>query len=534
MRFALPLILCLAPTRFLLGADTDVADGWPLTRPERTDFTETSTSDDVKRFLDGLQSLGAPFTREVVGRSTQGRDLELVVVSDRPTTPEATRRAGKLVVYIQANIHGGEVEGKEAVQILLREIAQGRHADWLARSVLLTIPIYNPDGNDALGDARRLRSSQNGPAIVGQRPNGQGLDLNRDCIKAESPEMRAVLEHVYGRWDPDVVLDLHTTNGTRHGFRLTYSPPLDPNTPEPVLGYTRDHLLPDVRAALAAQGMQTFDYGNFAKDRWQTFGAEPRYVTNYAGTRGRIGVLSEATSYLPFRDRVDATHRFVREILDRLDPPTILARVRESDDRVIGWGLAPEQAPALGVRFEPTSRGRESIPLEDPEHRPASSSAPPGPLKTVEAEIFDRFSATRTASFPGAYFIPSAYPELIALLVRHGIRVERLEEPWEGTIDSFSIDDLGEGKDLYQGHRSKALAGSFERLEGIVPAGDYVVVTAQPLGVLAFALLEPESVDGAVAWGFLDRGLRVGGHYPVRKGVSRFVGVSTRVREVAR
>jgi hypothetical protein len=300
----------------------------PQTRAERSNYRETSSYADVVAFLRELMAGSRTMRLEWIGRSAQGRPMPLVVVADDPAiTPLKARAENRLVVYVQANIHGGEVEGKEAALRILREIGGrerlARPAWDLTRTVLLVAPIYNIDGNERLGPLARNRPSQDGPDPVGERANGQGFDLNRDCMKAESPEMRAVLEHVYVRWDAHAIMDLHTTNGTRHGYELTYSPPLNPTTEDGVLRYSRDELLPKVRAAhRRATGRDLFDYGNAARPssgpRWETFGFEPRYVTNYAGVRNRIGVLSEAASFQPFETRVEATVRFVWLVLEQL------------------------------------------------------------------------------------------------------------------------------------------------------------------------------------------------------------------------
>jgi predicted deacylase len=161
----------------------------------------------------------------------------MAIASDpQVTTPLEAKRLGRPIVYIQAHIHGGEVEGKEAAQALLRDLYR-ENSELLKKLVLVVVPIYNIDGNEKWGDGRVNRRSQTGPAIVGERPNDAGLDLNRDCMKAESPEMQSVLNGVYNPWDPDVVFDLHTTDGTRHGYELTYSPPLHPNTHPGVFEY---------------------------------------------------------------------------------------------------------------------------------------------------------------------------------------------------------------------------------------------------------------------------------------------------------
>src|SRR5207247_2922522 len=170
--------------------------------------------------------------------------------------------SGKLVVYLQANIHAGEVEGKEAVLAVLRELA-GPRRDLLQRLVVLVAPDYNPDGNDAFGPQAVNRSEQNGPELVGQRADGLNLDLNRDYFKAETPETRASLARVYTSWDPALMVDLHTTDGTRHGYLLTYAPPLDPNGPAGPSGFVRDQMLPALRRTLQDKYHEpTFDYGN--------------------------------------------------------------------------------------------------------------------------------------------------------------------------------------------------------------------------------------------------------------------------------
>jgi hypothetical protein len=346
-------------------AATGTAAPVPLTRPEASDYRETSTLDDVRVFFRELQLRGAPIALESMGALPSGRDIPLVVVAHPPVANAIeARRAGKLVVYLQANIHGGEVEGKEVAQVLVRELANGQHQELLQRLVLLVAPVFNADGNESWGDGLEQRAHQNGPARVGARANGQRLDLNRDCMKARAAETQAVLRAVYRAWDPDAVLDLHTTNGTRHGYPLTYSPPLCPGGDAAVLEFARDRLLPRVRARMRERhGLETFDYGNVetvqGERAWYSFGAEPRYVTNYAGVRGRLGILSEATSYLPFRERIAATRWFVLEVLSELaaSRTEVAALVSAADARAVEWGLHPERATPVALRHRAGDSG---------------------------------------------------------------------------------------------------------------------------------------------------------------------------------
>lgn len=451
----------------------------PLTRAERTGYAETSHYDDVIAFLEALK---LPIVW--IATSDQGRKVPLVKLGK-----------GKLKVYVQANIHGGEVEGKEAALMLLRDLPK-THSKLLETLTLLVCPIYNTDGNEKWGDGRRNRPSQDGPAQIGERPNGAGLDLNRDCMKAESPEMRGVLEHVYKKHDPAVVLDLHTTNGTRHGYHLTYSPPLNPNTDPGVLGYVRDTLLPTVRQRLEKEkNWKLFDYGNTERrgsERvWATFGEEPRYVTNYAGLRGRLSILSEAASFLPFETRVKVTYDFVLAILEEVarERATVQKLVKEADKR---------RRRELGVRFEMVARPTpETIPLERP--RPESEidhTKAPTEFESVTLPVWDRFKATQSRPVPRAYL--TTEETLVQLLQRHGIVCRKRR--YTGAFDTFSYlpEQRIVGRVPFQKHRLVQLDGRW--LPGTGTVTGWEIPLDQPLQALIFHLLEPESLDGWMAW----------------------------------
>src|SRR5688500_14873742 len=213
------------------------------TRPERTDFHDTSTYQDVVDFMQAVaKSAPNKLLPTTFGETNEKRTLPLAVVGATAATPDAVRKTGKIRVYIQGNIHGGEVEGKESAQMLIRELAAGQHEDWLKTMVFLIAPIYNADGNERF--ALNNRGPQHGPlGGQGQRPNAQGLDLNRDHMKLDSPEARAVVK-LMNDYDPHVSMDLHTTNGTRHAYYLTYAPPLNQATDPAIISLLRQEWLP--------------------------------------------------------------------------------------------------------------------------------------------------------------------------------------------------------------------------------------------------------------------------------------------------
>ena len=528
-----PSLLILLATLAPLARGQQVS---PQTRAERTDYKETSLYEDVIGFVETLKARGAPLSMEYIGTSPSGRKIPMVVAArPLPADRAEARRLNRSIVCIQANIHAGEVEGKEAVLMLLRDLsAAPQGGGLLEKLVLIVLPIYNIDGNEKLGPQSRNRRHQLGPEQVGMRYNGQGLDLNRDYVKLEAPETRAVAEHVFTTWDPDVFVDLHATNGTLHGYQLTYSPPLHPDTVPCIQTYARDELLIEGRKAMHARyGLHIFDYGNTPRwdfaDKpfgWYASAPLPRYSTNYVGLRNRISILSEAMSHLPFEDRVGATYRFIRLILEKIagDSARVVELTRRADLQVTTWGAEPQKAPELGVRFEFASRGREKVLLdrsETPEMRDRRpKNRPPGPPEDVvefETQIFDRFKATRTRRFPSAYLFTENVPPVVELLARHGIVVERTRSTWRGPAESFKITAIDRAERTYQGHKLLRLEGTFVSQEVTIPAGSCIVRTAQPLGILAFQLLEPESLDGVAAWNLLDAHLQLGRPYPIVK-----------------
>jgi hypothetical protein len=516
----------------------------PRTVAERSAYAATSTNVEVGAFLDSLQLAGAPITVSEMGTTTFEKPLYLVIVADPAvTSPAEAAASGKLVVYLQANIHAGEVEGKEALLVLLRELA-GPRRELLQRLVVLAAPDYNPDGNDAMGPVAVNRGSQNGPDLVGQRANGLNLDLNRDYFEAVAPETRASLERVYTAWDPAVMVDLHTTDGTRHGYLLTYAPPLDPVGPAGPTAYVRDRMLPALRRVLQERYREPiFDYGNvdtpLEPKSWDTYAPIGWYGVNYVGLRGRMAILSEAYSHADFRTRVQVSHDFLVEILGyaaahaeeirRLEREADLQTTRE------GAGLAPR--PLLAVEYRMASRGVEPVALEVMRQgtdsvRGRPRLVPTGEYRTVPLPINDRFVDSLSRALPAGYFLPAGAAEVVALLRLHGIQVQRLSADCVDTVETLTAPQLTWAPREFQGRHLLSVAGAWGRAARTIPAGWYFVPTAQPLGRLVFALLEPEGW-GLVRWGLFDRllgsefgtysGLVFGtgpaGEFPVRRAL---------------
>ncbi len=532
----LGLAACAHPARHPLSP----AD-YPRTRPERTRYRETSHYEDVRRFLDSLRELRAPLVFGSIGKTNEGRDIPYVIAS-RPlvSTPSEAKRLGRAIVYVQGNIHAGEVEGKDALLALLRDLAFSSRPNVLDSIVLIAVPIYNADGNERFAAQSVNRTEQYGPELVGVRPNAQNLDLNRDYVKAEAPETRASLA-MFNTWDPDVFVDLHTTDGSFHGYALTYSPSLSPAA---VFGgvYARDSLLPVLRQRMRARhGFEVFDYGNFISDEpaarsdtsvregWATYDARPRFGTNYFGIRGRIGILSEAYSHDSLARRIASTYAFVNETLSLVAEKgtAIRSLTARADSQPLAWGRSSDSLQIVAIRSEliPTPQMMDVI-KEDLEKTGDSSLTQPGVprgerrtgrFRTIRMPVYDRFTSTLDRTPPAAYVIAPGDTAVATLLRLHGIRVDRSDSAWTARGETFLIDSIIAAPRTFQGHHEVRLKGRWERGLQSLPPKSLIVSTAQPRGALVVYLLEPESDDGFTTWNLFDGDLKKGGRFPVTR-----------------
>jgi hypothetical protein len=490
------------------------------TRPERTGGAETSSYADVVGFVDSLQRAGASLRVGTLGVSPEGQRIPYLVVA-RPMVddPGAAARSGKPVLYIQGNIHSGEVEGKEALQMLVRELTVGSLRSLLDSVIVIAVPIYNIDGNEKLGPGERNRAGQNGPAIVGPSINGQGLNLNRDYVKLEAPETRGSLALI-AAWDPDFFIDLHTTDGSYHGYVLTYATGLNPNSP-PANDYMKDRFLPVIRDRMKRRHHQEiFWYGNFRNQEpdslvagWETYDARPRFGTNSFGMRGRLAILSEGYSNNPFPLRIDATYNFLREILSlaaeqktQLKAAVGASAAWHPDSLVVrSVYAAPVVQEVIAEITAPDSDGSSGF----------SRRKRTGVFKTIRMPTFLWFTGSREEALPAAYLVPPQYADLVELLRRQDVVVQRLPVEWQGPVEGFQLDSVIAAPFPFEGHRQVAVQGRWANRSGNATAGWYVVPTAQRQGVFAAYLLEPASEDGFVNWNFFDRELRRGSEFPV-------------------
>jgi hypothetical protein len=485
----------------------------PQTRAERTAYQETSLHADVMTYLAALESRGDPrFSLSSFGASPGGRELPLVVMSaHRARTPADARKLGLPVVMIINGIHAGEVEGKEAAMMLMRDLLDDKLGDLLAHMTLVVVPLYNPDGNDALDAKNRALDLDNlagqcGPLLVGTRVNASNINLNRDYLRQAALESRLLSTRVVQPWAPDLTIDTHATNGSVHRFAMTVDIPhtVESGRSEPI-EFMRTRLVPDVFAALSRDhDVSAGWYGNFVEDEraldarvvadpraavgegWMTYTHHPRFGSNYRGLTSRLDLLLECYSYITFEERVVATYATLVEAL------RYVARHRDDVLQVVAASQRPRDRIAVGYRLEAFAQ-----PIEIPTRTPRTLDGAPS---SVTIPHVAKFVGTTVVDRPAGYIVPAAVGKHLA---QHGLVVE--PAPARAEVEVARV--VGIGSEAGRKILESSTVGHLEikwSNDARSPASDACLVrTDQPLGAIAVYLCEPESDDGAVENGLI-------------------------------
>jgi hypothetical protein len=452
-------------------------------------------------------------------RSYEGRIIPLVIVSE-----EGIRnfREGSLyqkpVVLINANIHAGEVEGKEATLMLLRDVAHNRLNKFLTNQIILILPIFNPDGNEKIGINRR----DNGPEKAGVRYNGQYLDLNRDFLKLESPEVNALVT-LFIQWDPVLFVDLHTTNGSYHREPVTYTTQINPNIDGALSDYMWKEMFPEVSGILKRKyGVESVPYGNFV-DRfqpekgWENWAMDARFSFNYFGLRNRFSILNENYSHADFKTRVLSCYNFLKSILEFSN-----THIREMQQKVIQADLNTK-ANYLDQSFVIKSKTEKlsditlkSYRFEKEKIKPEEKKKYPpwygdyrvkntGEPIDYDLPYFTKAVPVKSTPLPEAYILLPNHPLIVEKIKSHGIIIEKISAGFQTTVEEIVIDKLKPADRIYQGHIRLECQTHTREQARLIPAQSYLISMKQPLARLIPVLLEPESQDSLISWGFFNR-----------------------------
>ena len=556
MKKIISIILVMAMGVFLAACSTqkkeDSADKTVKleelkTQAEESEWERTTSSKEVLEYCKTVadNSGGRIILDDTTFKTEAGTPIPYMIISDKaPKGPDEVDE-DKGVVYVNCNIHSGEVEGKEAMMIFAREVAQGKHDDLLKDLVVVIVPNSNPDGNDDLGKNRI--ETQFTPKMVGTRTEGNGLNVNRDMTKLETACGRTIVQ-LMNDWNPILFIDAHATDGSYMRHAVTYNWGLNAGTDPELLEYNRDvfcsralrkgSYLESKDKVAVPYGNWGYYYSGIVDEGWRTFEDYARYTTNYAGLRNRLALLLEVYSYDKFPVRVETQYECIYGALkvvakdkDEIKEMIAAADAR-SKDRAKN-GIDPERdIVALNSEMTPMPfEGKDKLTvlsyetdeegqvigtrLYDEEGDPYDIEY--GKPVDYETEYWGTFVPTDVETMGAYYLIDNDCKEFADLMKFHGVEMTELKEDitlnaedyLHYNIQSYTSGGAvidGTARDEYEGHYQTLVTGEWANGDKsiVIPAGTYVISTAQRFGSFAALMCEPAAVDGGVAWNYFD------------------------------
>jgi hypothetical protein len=494
---------------------TSIPPEW-RTHAELTDYRETPDYDDTVAFARRLAHASPSIEYHGFGFSGQGRELPLVIASETATfTPEAAKAEGKAVVLIQACIHSGEPDGKDAGFAFLRDLAITKtDAGILENVVLLFIPIYNTDGHERA--SRYNRINQNGPEEMGWRTTSTYQNLNRDYMKADTPETRAWLK-LWNEWDPDLFIDCHVTDGADYRCNITYHHERHAGVDAAIVEWERDVFGGRVAPATEAAGNVISWYLEFIDNRdlprgTRDFNGSPRFSTGYVPIRNRPGILIETHMIKDYRSRVIGTYDFLRAALTEAnrEPARLKQLGREADERAVAMGSDYNPARLYPLDFdltdEPTPFQLRAFQYETDE------SEISGDLRVVYGRepldltvpMYQTFRVSRAVAPPLSYIVPVQWGEVIEVLKAHGLETHTLPLAAEIEVESYRFINVVWPAGPFEGRHMPRYEVEPVTEKRVFHAGSLVVPVGQRLAKVVMNLLEPEAPDSFARWGFFN------------------------------
>jgi len=483
------------------------AQDWPRTWQEQNNFRAGPTPfEPLMAFWYELARLSPEVSIRPLTATLLDREFTVVVVARDPMlNPQDALRSGKTIVLIGNSVHGGETSGKEASQLVARDLVAGDLRPLLDHVIVLFIPLINPDG----GEVRR-------------RTNEQGFDMNRDYVKLESQEIQALVTQVMNEWTPDIHVDTH--HGGSVPYTITWQGTLNPAADSALRAYPYQHLFPRIRAALRAEDYDGFDYSGETTvggvRGWGSTSVEARKHHVYTGLTNSIGILLETPANTrrvrnngAALEEVPQAERYYHQVRGQvIAARTILAVAAERRQeiralttgarlRAIRNGATYQATDQVVLEYRLVSRGREPMWIAD-------STARLG-YRQDTRDVFLRYDVTRTTPRPLGYVLPPSMAKVLPLLGDHDVVVQRFSAPTRLELEVYDATEIRRNE-YFQGHYLQA-ATVVKRTDTVeVPAGAYYISTAQSRGNLIAYLMEPETDDNLITWGFTDHLLQVG------------------------
>ncbi len=480
-------------------------DPW-VTPSEATGFRTTPRYDETFAYLQRLVKAAPQLKMVSLGKSAEGRDVWMVIASkERAFTPEALRRSGKAIVFAQGGIHSGEIDGKDAGLMLLRDMTvRGTKRDLLDRAHFLFVPIFNVDGHERFN--RWFRINQRGPEEGGWRTNARNLNLNRDYMKADAEEMRAMIRALQ-TWTPDLYIDLHVTDGSDYQYDITFGWNGIAGHSPAIARWLDTNYRPSVDAAMREMGHIPGPL-IFTDDPLAGIGlgqSDPRLSHGYGDARHLPSILVENHSLKPYDQRVLGTYVFLEETLRAiarelapLREAVAAERARRPDRIPLTWKVPtdtePQRIEILGIESRKKLSPVTGAVYVEWLGKPATNRAP----------MYVASEAATSVAPPKAYWVPAAWQDVIEKLDLHGIPYERIAAPRDVDVTMYRLAAPKFDMAQFEGHVRVAATAATEKRKERFPAGSIRVSTDQPLGTLAVLLLEPASPDSLFQWGYFN------------------------------
>lgn len=486
-----------------------LAEDWSL-HYERSNYLETGRYEEAVSYCRRLAK-ASPYARVIeYGVSAQGRKMIALVVSqDKDFDPAKLRRSKKPLIFIQNGIHSGEIEGKDASLILAREmLVTGKQKPLLEGANFVIVPIFSVDGHERFSPYNRI--NQNGPREMGWRATAQNINLNRDWMKADTPEMQAQVRLVH-RFHPDFFFDNHTTDGSDHPYVLTLGIPMSAALPPALRTWQRGYY-EALRVRTDADGFLTSPYFGLLDESDPSKGISiedfsPRYSNGYWSALNRPSVLSETHVLKPYRQRVDATHSLMRHTIAYCIQNA--KGLKQMNAKADAEEVAGRPLGVLAVR-----RTNDSRPFDFKAYpyTPYKSEVTGGMIQkwdrtkvlSIPSKIFDVYEASVTVTPPAAYAIPPEWTDAIQRIELHGFKTERLRRPLSGTFSTAKFENVTFPTVPFESRFQPRYRVTMVPDQRTLPEGTVIVRTNQLGSKLLMNLLEPEAPDSLMKWGFFN------------------------------
>ncbi len=490
----------------------NVPQDW-RTLAEQTDYHKSWNYADTIKFAQKLAKASPQIRYQSFGKSGEGRDLPLLIVSgDGNFTPAAIKKSGKAIVFIQAGIHSGEIDGKDAGFALLRDIAITKtRADLLKNSVILFVPIYNVDGHELASPYNRI--NQNGPDEMGFRGTSANLNLNRDYMKADAPETRAWL-NLWNAWKPDFFIDCHVTDGAEFQYNITYEYAHFQEVAPEIKDWMDQHFDGKVVPKVEAEGNLLTHYVEFAGREVTggvaTFIATPRFATGYVPLRNRPGLLIETHSYKPYKSRVRGTYDVLRYTVEEINrnKQSLFEANEKAERATVERGKTYDPNRQFPLRLEITEKSKP-LAFKGTEYTKEKSDISGAeairygtkPLN-ITIPQFDEAKVTAAVAPPLYYIVPPQWQNVIEVIKAHGIEFQRISQPLTVEVESYRLLDPKFAPMSFEGHNPVSYKIVPIKETRTFPANSIIVPLDQAAANLAIHLLEPASQDSFAYWGF--------------------------------